>query len=293
MRIAFCTLFHAAFAIVQFANTTPTNGQDAENRAVVVKAEAEELPSAYGAPPDLSHGRISTLTKSYVLSPFSFELETGYEGAVFHHGVPSQLFRQEIEMGLPARFTIGVQNQVEHFAGETRERSFTLEGRYALANWNKLPLNPAISAEYRFGLTNGLSDSGELALLISHDFPHLIEWAMNIFVDPEFGGREGTNGGFVQSIEVPVLLPEEKLEVGLEMQYRSGGETIGHEGTTKGLAIGPTLAWRPTKNARFDLSPLLGCSDHTPAVQVFAVFSFSFGGPRAGDVETPASARGH
>ena len=77
------------------------------------------------------------------------------------------------------------------------------------------------------------------------------------------------------------------------MQYRSGGETIGAERTIKGLAIGPTLAWRPTKNARFDLSPLIGCSDHTPAVQVFAVFSFSFGGPAAGDVETPASARGH
>src|SRR5207244_3046987 len=83
------------------------------------------------------------------------------------------------------------------------------------------------------------------------------------------------------SVEVPVLLPEEKLEVGLEMQYRSGGEAPGREGTTKGLAIGPTLAWRPTKNARFDLSPLIGTSDHTPAVQVFAVFSFSFGVPTA------------
>jgi len=196
-------------------------------------------------------------------------------------------------MGLPARFTVGIQNQVEHFAGETRDRSFTLEARYALADWNKLPLNPAISAEYRFGLSNALPDSGELALLISHDFPHLIEWAMNIFVDQDFGGRQSTSAGFAQSVEVPVLLPEEKLEVGLEMQYRSGGETAGPEGTTKGLAIGPTLAWRPTKKARFDLSPLIGCSDHTPAVQVFAVFSLSFGGPAAGDAETPASARGH
>ena len=195
-------------------------------------------------------------------------------------------------MGLPARFTVGVQNQVEHFDGKTRDRSITLEARYALANWNKLPLNPAISAEYRFGLSNGSSDSGELALLISHDFPHLIEWAMNIFVDREFGGKESTSVGFAQSIEIPVLLPEEKLEVGLEMQYRSGGETTGRARTTKGLAIGPTLAWRPTKRVRFDLSPLIGCSDHTPAVQLFAVFSFSFGGPAAGDAEIPTSARG-
>src|SRR4029077_8010823 len=168
------------------------SAQEMENQQVVVQAEAEELPSAYGAPPDLSHGRISTLTKSYVLSPFSFELEAGYEGSIFRHGLPAQLFRQEIEMGLPGRFTVGVQNQIEHFARNTRDRSFTLEARYALANWNKLPLNPAISAEYRFGLSNGLSDSVELALLISHDFPHEIEWALNVFVDREFGGREST-----------------------------------------------------------------------------------------------------
>jgi hypothetical protein len=73
----------------------------------------------------------------------------------------SMVFRQEIEMGLPARFTVGVQNQVEHFAGDTRDRSLTLEARYALANWNKLPLNPTISAEYRFGLSNTSQDSGE------------------------------------------------------------------------------------------------------------------------------------
>src|SRR5712691_8015921 len=111
-------------------------------------------------------------------------------------------------MGLPARFTVGVKNQVEHFAGESRDRSFTLEARYALADWNKLPLNPTISAEYQFCLSNALPDSGGLALLISHDFPHLIEWALNIFVDREFGGRKSTSEGLAQSVEVPVLLPE-------------------------------------------------------------------------------------
>ena len=93
----FCTLSRGALAILLFADTTATNAQDAEDRPVVVNADAEELLSAYGAPPDLSHGRISTLTKSYVLSPFSFELEAGYEGDIFRHGLPAQLFRQEIE----------------------------------------------------------------------------------------------------------------------------------------------------------------------------------------------------
>src|SRR6266446_10540515 len=119
-------LAHTTIGVL-LAGAAAAIAQETENRQVVVQAEAGELPSAYGAPPDLSHGRISTLTKSYVLSPFSFELEAGYEDAAFRHGLPSQLFRQEIEMGLPARFTVGIQNQVEHFAGETRDRSFTLE----------------------------------------------------------------------------------------------------------------------------------------------------------------------
>ena len=289
--VSFCS-HHIALGVL-LAIAAAANAEEAENPQVVVQAEAEELPSAYGAPPDLSHGRISTLTKSYVLSPFSFELENGYEGDIFRHGLPVQLFRQEIEMGLPARFTVGLQNQVEHFAGDTFERSFTLEARYALANWNKLPLNPTISVEYRFGIDNAVEDSGEFALLVSHDFPHLVEWAMNVFVDREFSGKEGTNAGFAQSIEAPVLLPQEKLEVGLEMQYRSGGETIEPGRTIKGLVIGPTLAWRPTKSVRFDLSPLFGCSDHTPALQVFAVFSLSFGGTAGAEAETPVSARGH
>src|SRR5262249_12464906 len=198
------TLAHTTLGVL-LAGATAASAQETENPQVIVQAEAGEIPSAYGAPPDLSHGRISTLTKSYVLSPCSFEVESGYEGDIFRHGLPAQLFRQEVEMGLPARFTVGVQNQVEYFAGDTFERSFTLEARYALANWNKLSLNPTISAEYRFGFSDISRDSGELALLVSHDFPNLIEWAMNIFVDREFGGRESTGGGFAQSVEIPVL----------------------------------------------------------------------------------------
>ena len=264
------------------------HAQEPVSREPPVEVEAEGLPSAYGAPPDLSHGRLSTLTKSYVLSPFSFEVETGYEGDAFRHGLPAHLFTQEIEMGLPARFTVGVHNLIERFDGNTRDPEFTVEGRYALADWDKLPLNPAISAEFHCGLEDHSEDAGEVALLISHSFPHLIEWTMNIFAEQQFHGSERTGAGFAQSIEIPVLLPEEKLEVGIEMQYRSDA-TANLERPTKGFVIGPTLAWRPNRIARFDVSPLLGCSDHTPAVQVFAVFSVSLGS--GADTDTPVSAR--
>jgi len=113
------TLAYTTMLGVLLAGAKAASAQEIENPQVVVRAETGEIPSAYGAPPDLSHGRISTLTKSYVLSPFSFELESGYEGDIFRNGLPAHVFRQEIEVGLPARFTVGIQNQVEHFAGDT------------------------------------------------------------------------------------------------------------------------------------------------------------------------------
>ncbi len=266
-------------------------GEQEQRRAdVVVQADADELPSAYGAPPDLSHGRISTLTKSYVLAPFSVELEAGYEAAVFDHGPPGHVFRQEVELGLPARITVGLQNTVEHFEHDTRDASFALEARYAFANWEKLPLNPTFSTEYRFGLAHHLSDSSEFALLLTHDFPHQIEWALNAFLDQEWGGSCETSGGFAQSVEIPVLLPEEKLEAGIEMEYHSASEP-GDSDSGKGFAVGPTVVWRPTRSARFDIASLFGCSDHAPAARIFAVLSFSIGSGADNDSEAPASVR--
>lgn len=45
-------LSRAALAILLCARVITANAQEIENRPVVVEAEAAELPSAYGAPPD-------------------------------------------------------------------------------------------------------------------------------------------------------------------------------------------------------------------------------------------------
>src|SRR5437868_10383186 len=115
MQSSFWILACVAPAILSVPSAA---GQETGNRQVVVRVEAEELPSAYGAPPDLSHGRISTLTKSYVLSPFSVEVEAAYEGDIFRHGSQLHLFREEVEIGLPARFTVGIENEFSNFAGD-------------------------------------------------------------------------------------------------------------------------------------------------------------------------------
>src|SRR5207253_10332916 len=103
-----------------------------------------------------------------------------------------------------------------------------------------------------------------VGLILSHDFRHMVEWAMNWSVEQEVNGSRLIDWGFAQSVEVPVLLPEERLEIGLEMQYRHAEDRISRANQPRGFVIGPTLAWRPTKSARVDVSPLFGCTDNSP-----------------------------
>jgi hypothetical protein len=275
-----------------FAFTVAAQDRDQDNETRHVVVEAEELPTAYGAPPDLSRGRLSTLTKAYVLPPFGVELENIYEGDFFGGEFPYHLFTTEIEFGLPARFTIGLQEQFDRFNDQTRQRSVILESRYALADWDKIPFNPTVAAEYRFGFS-GHSDEFDYGLLFCRDFAHMIEWAANISGEKTFD-RSNRNGfRATQTCEVPVLLPDEKLEIGVEMQYEHPADSSNRSDRLRGFAIGPTLAWRPAKTFHVDLCPLIGCTGDTPRVQFFAAVSFSFGGPKAHEAEKPISAEAH
>src|SRR5260370_8284392 len=89
LRLPLNTLFRASLAILLVTGAAAANAQQIENRPVVVEAEAGELPTAYAAPPDLSHARISTLTKPHMLSPFTFEPAPGDQPAAFLHALPT------------------------------------------------------------------------------------------------------------------------------------------------------------------------------------------------------------
>ena len=57
----------------------------------------------------------------------------------------------------------------------------------------------------------------------------------------------------------------------------------------KVFVIGPTVAFKPTRNTRLDLSPLFGVTFDAPRVQAFAVFSYTFGPGRGGTRSRGAS----
>src|SRR5690348_10373760 len=132
----------------------------------------------------------------------------------------------------------------------------------------------------------------ELRLLLSQEFCHRWEWAMNGFFEKENTGDRGREIGFSQSIMTPVVLPNEQLKVGVEMLYKNFSVKDTRGDADNIFVIGPSGAYRTSANTRFEVSTLFGCTDDSPHLQVFAVFSWLLGPPGPGEQgEAPVSTR--
>jgi hypothetical protein len=305
-----------------FASSSSAHAQAAVSEQEIV-VTGEEVPSAYGAPPGFSRSRFSNLTSAYVLPPGGVFAGIIYEGDAFRHGPPDHLFTEEVEVGLPYRFGAAFELSQERFNGDFQNKSFSVEARYALADWNKIPLNPTLFAEYKLGTGRVLHeerprgeqevnrgedenqaeeeeeggkrpkmpDAYEFRLLLAQDFGERVEWAMNWFFEQEVSGDRGREWGFAQSALVPLWLEHERLKVGVEMQYKNFTDKDTRDDPTHSFVIGPTIAWKPTRNTRLDVSPLFGCTDDSPRVQAFVVFSMLFGSGGETGAEAPASTR--
>ncbi len=286
-RLAWLVLLVASGLLAFAANPSALGQTVTLTNEEPIVVTGEEVPSAYGAPPGLSRSRFSNTTQAYVLPPWAFFFGELFEGQGFRHGPPNYLFTQEIEMGLPYRFGVAAETQFERFNGGGGAQTVSLEARWALADWNKIPLNPTLFAEYKFGVGT-----------IRHE---------EVPPPPGEGGEEEeeeeggppkvpdayeVRWGFSQSAMIPVFLPNERLKIGLEMEYKNVTTKDTRGDPLNSFVIGPTVAWKPTASTRLDISPLFGCTDDSPVADVFVAFSWLFGGERGeAEAEAPVSSR--
>ena len=307
--------------------STSTESTTAVEPRIVV--QEDELPSAYGAPGGFSRSRFSPTTQAYVLPPGGVFAGLIYEGDFDTHGPTDHFLTQEIEVGLPYRFGVAIENEIEFAESDVSNRNFSIEGRWALADWGKIPLNPTLFAEYKIGTGKILHEEGpeeemmdeedgeepppdedeemreeeehgrpdqpnayEFRLLLSEEIAKDVEWAFNAFLENEVSGDRGREWGFAQSIQMPLFLPHERFKAGVEMQYKNFTVKDTRGDPEHSFVIGPSFAYKPTARMRFDVSPLFGVTKDSPDVQVFAIFSYVFGGGggEAG-AEAPASTR--
>src|SRR3979490_2449524 len=90
--------------------------QEATEHNVVVSAresgEEFEEPGGYGQPQWAERSRASATTKFYVLSPYEFYVGVISESDFPRHGKSNHDLTQEIEVGLPPRFEVGIENDL-------------------------------------------------------------------------------------------------------------------------------------------------------------------------------------
>ena len=250
----------------------------------------------YAQPAWAERSRFSSTTSVYVLSPYEIFVGNIWEAIFTRHSKTLHNLTQEIDLGLSHRFEIGIENQLGLADSDAHETSVTAEGRYAFANWNVIPLNPAISAEYILGTGKSAEDatSGRdlrrqpnavaVRLLLGQNFGDHFGYGLNVCMEQDVSHDSGRELEISQSVAYGAM--KGKLEFGAEMRYVHNTRQRNPVDRDE-LVIGPTIGWKPTRQLRVSLAPLLGCTGDSPRVESFVLVSYEFGG--AESVVTPIS----
>jgi len=277
--------------------------QEETQQRVVVSAESEEAEhdqftelGEYAQPAWAERSRFSSTTSVYVLSPYEMFVGTIWEAIFRRHGKTLHDLTQEVDFGLPHRFEVGLENELGLVGSDAHETSVTAEARYAFANWNAIPLNPAISAEYIFGVGKSVKDTESdkdlrrqpnavaVRLLLGQNFGDHFGYGLNVGLQQDVSRDSGREFEISQSVAYGAM--KGKLEFGAEMRYVHN--TLQRNPIDRDeLVTGPTIGWKPTRQLRISLAPLFGCTGDSPRVASFVLVSYEFGGAEA--VVTPIS----
>ncbi len=220
-------------------------------------------------------------------------------------------FTGEVEIGLPHRFQIAFETELEKYGDQVQNHTTSVELRYALADWNKIPLNPTLFAEWKFGTGRELQESGdsgeadkgdggdegdrkdsghshgdqgrtstpdsfEVRLLLSQNIGKDFQWALNGFCEQEVGADREREIGFSQSL---IYAPEKcRFQPGIEMQFISRTKKDSRSQHENSFVLGPSLGCQITPRARIDFAPLVGIGRSSPTIDAFIVVSYLFGG---------------
>jgi hypothetical protein len=273
----------------------------------------EELIGPYAQPRWSARGRFSADTDVYVLPPYSFYFDLDYDGTFPRKGQPDHLFVQEYELGLPCRFQIAWEFYQEAINGH-RQIPFTLiEGRYAFADWGKIPLNPTLLAEFKWGTgkdyfgketdrgeggdsgegsaTKSISNSYEIRLLLGQEIGKSIEFAANLFLEQKLSGDRERELGI--STAWSYALRGEALKIGIETKYSNESQPGKRHLARNIFELGPGLTYKPSPHTRIDAAPLAGIGHDSPYLETFLIFSIDFGTGETKELEEPASSRLH
>ena len=240
----------------------------------------------YGQPEWTAARRFST-TRVYVRPAWQAATEIGFNTTYARGDRPSTKFTQEFEVGLPYRLQVDYEAAQTTTTVDSRYDSSSFEVRWALADWNKIPLNPTLKAEWK--IADSEADFYEFSISFGGDLGQRWHWGAELFNEQQVG--DGREHEYTGSLALSYSVVDEVFGVGLEAQLKDENDKDQNNPELM-LIIGPSIQWRPTLNTHLNIAPLIGVTGRAPNLETFIFFGFDFG-PGAERPETlqPASLR--
>ena len=244
-----------------------------------------------GRPEWTSHRRFGT-TRIYIQkAPWEIGFEQWWRVRDNRDGTVQHKFQEEIEVGLPFRMQLDIYG--DWFAdGDSRaqygETAFEL--RWALADWGKIPLNPALYAEYKVAADGEDPDVYEFKLLLGQQLAPRLHWGLNVAFEVEMAHDRTREWQVSQGLSYSVI--DDVLGVGLEMKWVNESVQFGRGDAENKFLIGPSVQWRPTHNTHLDLVALWGTNRDAQNFEGFVIFGIDLGKIGGGESHyAPASVR--
>lgn len=266
--------------------TLPTVHVRANDPAVVSE---NDRVGPYRAPEWTTARRFPT-TRVYIQrAPGEFAVEQWWRARTYDDAPTRHLFIEELEIGLPHRMQLDLYYEWVHEKGSTDHKDFAVELRYALADWDVIPLNPTLYGEYKFVDPKFGADVYEAKLLLGDDISPRLHWGLNLTYEREIGG-ELTNE-YIVAQGLSYTLIDRVLSAGLEMRYVYEDTSENRGSGANRFNIGPSVQWRIGKRAHLDLVCLFGCTGDSPKTESYVVFGWDFGGEKKTSHYQPTGGR--
>jgi hypothetical protein len=236
-----------------------------------VASEADRVGPANQ--PEWTTRRAFAETDIYVIPPGEIEFNQFYISSHPRHGKPENLFESEFEFGLPWRTQFDVEVNYSVTDGDLQHDGILLELPHALADWGKIPLNPAINGGWEFKTDE--ADSYFFSLLLADEFSKRVHFGADLRFANQIGGEREKE--YELNLALSYVAKDMKLTVGAELlvEYETAREEEEDEientySTT--VMVGPTVLYKPTRNTHIGLVPLFGLTHDSPAVEAFVIF---------------------
>jgi hypothetical protein len=175
----------------------------------------------------------------------------------------------EISIGLPNRFQLSVAEEAVHTsegssedagAGGWRHAAVFAEGRWAVAPWGQLPLNPTLGFGYEF--VNADADVVKSSLFLGETIAERWLWAGSFTYQQQLGGVDEVE--LVGKSGVHYLVIPDKLTLGVEAKFEAAWTNEPDTKTATEFLIGPALMWQPIENVTLKAGSFFGTTRDSP-----------------------------